>query len=800
MIRFIRPFGILAGMAICLFHTAGFAQESVNIHGRILDADSIKPVSLVSVALRGTQLGGETDRDGRFTINGVPTGTYILRASRVGYEELIRKDLLIDGHTDLDLNLFMTTKVYQLKEITVTPGSFSFMESSPSTRQTMSRDDIESVPQFGEDIFRAVNRLPGLSSGDYSAHFSIRGGRYDETLIMIDGLEIYEPYHLKDFNEGAISIIDVEAIEGVELMTGGFPAEYGNRLSGIFNIDSREPNPDGTKFSAGLSLMNARAMTEGTFSNDKGAWFLSARRGYLDLVFNIMNQGDLPSPVYYDIFSKIHYQFNPRHTLSFNVLHARDKYTYNAKGTTGFQDTIKTTEFANNKYGNSYAWVTLKSALGNRMAVTSMASAGLVNKTRDGFEQGVGLPDPVYELKNKRDFSSFGFKQDWMYELSNSIFLESGFDFRSVDADDIFTNIVGKNPDDPSADSLAYYPIESSSRLKKSGTTLGLYLANRFQIIDPVTLELGMRYDRGSYTKDSDFSPRVNALIKLAQRTNFRFGWGYYRQMQGIEDVTVLNGHDNYAPSELSKQWTGGFEQLFLNDARLRIEGYYKRGSNLRPKYRNWKGSIDVFPETDEDRILVYPDNTTSKGIEAYYTQNMGRVFSIRGSYGLSFVDEQTSRIDHLNDPTILEFNREHASPQDQRHALNLDCTFRPSRAWSINTSYSFHTGWPATREEMIDVTGEDGEEDFAIKPLKLYGHRLPNYHRMDARVTRRVSTSRGDLRFFFEVVNLTNHKNVLGYDYFKAQNINGDFFLHRDVETWFIVLPSIGLSWSGIF
>ena len=100
----------------------------------------------------------------------------------------------------------------------------------------------------------------------------------------------------------------------------------------------------------------------------------------------------------------------------------------------------------------------------------------------------------------------------------------------------------------------------------------------------------------------------------------------------------------------------------------------------------------------------------------------------------------------------------------------------------------------------MIDVTGEDGEEDFAIKPLKVYGHRLPNYHRMDARVTRRVSTSRGDLRFFFEVVNLTNHKNVLGYDYFKAQNINGDFFLHRDVETWFIVLPSIGLSWSGIF
>jgi len=84
----------------------------------------------------------------------------------------------------------------------VTPGAFSFMDSGSSSRQTMSREEVESVPQIGKDIFSAVNRLPGLVSGDYSAHFSIRGGRHDETLILLDGLELYEPYHPKDFNEG----------------------------------------------------------------------------------------------------------------------------------------------------------------------------------------------------------------------------------------------------------------------------------------------------------------------------------------------------------------------------------------------------------------------------------------------------------------------------------------------------------------------------------------------------------------------------------------------------------------------
>jgi hypothetical protein len=119
----------------------------------------------------------------------------------------------------------------------------------------MTREDIESVPQLGEDVFRAVNRLPGLSSGDYNAHFSIRGGRHDETLILLDGLELYEPYHLKDFNEGAISIVDAETIEGVQLMTGGFPSQYGNKRSGI-DITSRILRPT-ERYNVRINFMNA---------------------------------------------------------------------------------------------------------------------------------------------------------------------------------------------------------------------------------------------------------------------------------------------------------------------------------------------------------------------------------------------------------------------------------------------------------------------------------------------------------------------------------------------------------------
>ena len=241
MIRFFRACRILICMMLCLSRATSLAQtperETKEIHGRILDANNKEPVSLINVTLRGTYLGSSTDPDGRFTISRITLGIYTLEASRVGYKEVVYEKLRIES--EVTLNLFMTPIAIQLKEVIVTPGSFSFMETGSSARQTRSREDIESVPHFGEDIFRAVNRLLGLSSGDFSAHFSIRGGRHDETLTLLDGLEIYEPYHLKEFNEGVICIIDVETIEGVELMTGGFPAEYGNRLSGVFNITAR---------------------------------------------------------------------------------------------------------------------------------------------------------------------------------------------------------------------------------------------------------------------------------------------------------------------------------------------------------------------------------------------------------------------------------------------------------------------------------------------------------------------------------------------------------------------------------
>jgi len=94
------------------------------------------------------------------------------------------------------------------------------MGDAGGSRQALSKEEIQTIPQFWEDVFRAVTRLPGITGNNYSSRFTIRGGEQEEVLVRLDGVELFEPFLLKDINGAALSIVDVNLIEGVDLLTG----------------------------------------------------------------------------------------------------------------------------------------------------------------------------------------------------------------------------------------------------------------------------------------------------------------------------------------------------------------------------------------------------------------------------------------------------------------------------------------------------------------------------------------------------------------------------------------------------
>jgi TonB-dependent receptor-like protein/carboxypeptidase-like protein len=775
------------------------APATATVRGRVTDAQSHEPIGQVDISVIRTMLHAYSEDDGRYVLEHVPAGACTLSVTHMGYAPL-RRELAIAAGEQKTLDLQLTRNAVKLEEITVTPGSFSFMGNGTGTRQTMSREDVQAVPQIGDDIFRAVNRLPGLASNDYSAHFGVRGGRHDETLILLDGLQLYEPYHLKDFNEGAISVIDAETIDGVQLMTGGFPARYGNKRSGVFDVTSRTPEPNRTYFDFGTSMMNTRAMGRGSFAGDKGSWLAFGRYGYMGLIFQMIDQADLPNPNYGDAFGRVSYKFSPRNEVTLEVLHALDKYVYDIPATTGFLDTINTLEHADNHYGNTYVWATYKASLSPRTTVRTLLSGGFVSRYREGFERDVLKAAPFYFVNNDRSYTTYGVAQDWTHGFSDRDILSIGVDFRQQHNDDKSRSIVYNDPDDPEPPAPGEFPILTNTHFVKGGSLFAGYVSNRWRVTNPLVLETGVRYDQATWTGDNDWSPRVSAAMNLTRGMTARVGWGYYRQMQGIDDVATLNNATAYYRSELSEQWTAGLERVGDKGSLVRVEGYWKRGTHLRPVFRNWKGAIDAFPEPNEDRIEVFPDHSGSKGVEVYFDRPIGTHFTARASYSYSVADEHVTQIKNTNNPAEpLTYDPSHPNPQDQRNAANADLTWRAGR-WSLNGSLGWHSGWPATLEHFVDVLNDFGQPDKAIRPEKLWGARLPDYLRFDMRVTRKWPTRIGDFGASLEVINVTNNENVFAYDYNRTKDAYGNLVLDQGLETWFSIFPNLGITWSTSF
>lgn len=319
------------------------------IKGRVIAAETGEPFIGANVRVLGSRLGAATDAEGRFAIARVPVGTYTLLATAVGYESQRLENLVIKENAAIEVKFELSEAPVRLADVVVTPGHFAIMQEEPVTQQTLTAEDIQNIPHFGEDIYRAVRRLPGVSASDYSARFTVRGGENNEVLVLLDGLELYEPFHLKDINGGALSIIDVQAIGGINLMTGGFTAEYGNKLSGVFDINTIKPETERHRTSLGLSLLHARVMSEGTFGNGKGHWLASARRGYFDLVMQVVEPESKFRPTYYDVLGKWQYRLSNRHTFSANVLHAGDDLDLEEDG-----------DVTNTGYGNAYGWLGLQ--------------------------------------------------------------------------------------------------------------------------------------------------------------------------------------------------------------------------------------------------------------------------------------------------------------------------------------------------------------------------------------------------------------------------------------------------------
>ncbi|MCL4791892.1 MAG: TonB-dependent receptor plug domain-containing protein, partial [Gammaproteobacteria bacterium] len=303
-----------------------------------------------------------------------------------------------------------------MPELVVTTSRYTMLREPVAPAAVMPNTDVERLPDLGDDPLRAVARLPGTAINGLSAKTNIRGGGADETLVVFDDLRLFNPFHLKDF-QSVFSSIDPAVIDGLDIYTGAFPTNYGDRLSGVLDIQALEP-PGGSYRALSLSLFSAAGLFAGDWNDGRGTWLVSARRGNLDIMLDLAGQ-DMGKPRYSDVHGQLGWEFSEAFRLSANAL--------------VFDDDIEIhdsdqEERATATYHDSYLWLRADNRLGSALDGYTLLSWASLRSRREGTAEQPGIS--VGSLADHRSADIIGLATSWSLALAGRQRLDFGAELR----------------------------------------------------------------------------------------------------------------------------------------------------------------------------------------------------------------------------------------------------------------------------------------------------------------------------------------------------------------------------------
>ena len=769
-----RILTLIAALGISL--GLGGAADAASVTGSVRDSEGA-PLAGAKVLLRGTGTSVLTDEQGQFTLTDVSPGSHVVEARLPGFTVAEEPVEVVEGQVaEVTLRLLPVAALGEIDVVT----SYSLGGDSATSGVALDSQQIARMPHFGDDLYRVIGVLPGVTSNGASSQFNIRGGLARESLVELDRQELFEPFHLKEF-DGVFSIVDPKAVGGMDLLPGGFPAEYGDRSAGVVDMRTRQPTT--SQIDLGLSFTTAWAGAAGQFGDGRGDWLVSGRRGYLDIVLELVDTSDEEDeeeaelkPRYWDLFGRTSYRFNERNSLTFRLLAADDSFVFDEK-----EDGERTR--IDSGYGNALGWLDHQILFGSSTVLDTTLSAGRVDRDRGIASEGSGDVGGIHDV---RTLDLLTLRQDGAREFGDAHFLSFGLFARAFDSDYDYANAIDlaaaiPDPRFPPPQQVTRYDDVVSSE------QYGVYAADRIRLTGRLTAELGGRWDRETLTDSDQISPRVNLMADLGRAGRMRFGWGHFYQSHRPNELDVPDGDFRFFPPEKSIHWTLGWERSFGTAWTAKLDAYRRATGNPRPRYENLFDPLSPIPEVRNDRVLLTSEESLAQGMELFARYAGARRWEVWGHYAWS---ETEDRLDGVWTPRSI----------DQTHAVTLAANLRPWEKWNLNLLWIWHTGWPTTAVWGEAVPRPDGGFDLVPVVGPFYQERLDDYHRLDLRLSRDFKLARGTLNLFIDVQNAYDRKNEAGFDFDSESLVlrpDGSVAFDPEYESWLGILPSFGVGWK---
>lgn len=709
------------------------------ISGFVTDASNGENLSFANVYLEGAQLGAATNEKGYYIIHRIPPGMYTITFSYISYETVYR-NITVQEDSRLIINIELEPSTIEMGEIVVSAERMRFEQEVEVSRVTFTTRDIQSVPSlFEKDLIKTLQLMPGVvAMHDLSNKLYVRGGSPDENLALLDGITVYNPSsHLF----GLFSTFDPDVVSDAELYAGGFPAKYGDRLSSVLTVTTKEGNSKKVAGTASLGLVTSKLMIEGPIPN--GSFIISGRRTYFDALvwaYSKIFADSVSLPYYfYDGIAKVNYNPSPNNRFTVTGLGGKDVLRFE-ESVSGATDENVEVDWGNRGVSLRWRRVFSPTFYGEIIGAWSNFNTHFKYEDFDDTLNNFDFYETITDYTGKCDFNLFLNKEHTLDFGVDAKYLEVEYNFDVANLD---TTIERHTP-----------------------YLLTAYMQDKWFFIPKVlSLQAGIRSIYYSIGKRIRIDPKLGLKYHLGPNSAINIAVGKYSQY-----LITINSQESYF--SIFDFWRPvdsvhaiptayhtiiGFEQWIDKDTKFTIEPYYKHYDNLLiPRLYNM-----FYSEPSESLQMSHG---YSMGIDLFFKKSYENIFGWI-SYSLGF----TRRWDG---------NRYYAPRYDRRHNLNIIMGIHVPWRIPVLRNAKFNVRWyVASGLPYAEDLGRyrayysdpDGNVDYyywTTIPGPRDAYRLPLTHRLDAHLENNFKLFGMHGTWYIDVMNVYDQENIVFYTY----------------------------------
>lgn len=771
--------------------TIAFGQI-FTLSGYIRDAETGEALISSRVYNDSLKTGTMSNVYGFYSLT-LPAGTHNILFSFIGKSPQ-KKQVFLDQDIELDINLFDNKNL----ETVVVTGEKKEQESSEMSTINLSMSKVKSLPVLlGEqDIIKTAQLLPGIQSGsEGSSGIYVRGGGPDQNLILLDGVPIYNANHLFGF----FSVFNADAINQVKLVKGGFPAEYGGRISSVIDIRMNEGDMKKIHGEGSVGIISSKLMLNGPIIKDRTSFMISARRTYIDILAkpfitlaNKQNGGDNLSLGYffYDVNAKINHKINTKNRIYLSLYGGDDKFYLREKysfSTNGSPDNIDESN-AGMKWGNRIMALRWNHQFGSKLFMNAT-----VNYSQYKFNTGFGFKS-YYEGNEDNPNENFSFDylsgiNDWGGNLNFYYYLNPKHNIQFGVGETYHTFKPGVNQLQISEGGAAIDTSFGSQRTY-AHEFFG-YIQDDIKVTKRLTANIGLHF-ANFYVRQELYNvlqPRASSNFMLDEKSSIKLSYARTAQfLHLLSNTSIGLPTDLWVPvtdkikPQYGNQVAIGHTRQLPKGFRIGTEGYYKLMENMI----EYKDGASFFGSNQDWENLVEIGDGYSYGVEVLFEKRTGKTTGWIG-YTLSWTNRQ---FDNIND------GKEFPYRYDRRHDISVVVTHKFNDKIDVGLVWVYGTGNAVTlglqKYNSIPNTNYGTYEIEHIESRN--GYRVPSYHRLDLGVNIHKPKKWGEATWSFSFYNAYNRQNPFYIDYGYIQGKNEEVLKQISL---FPIIPSVSYSFK---